>query len=274
MSLLALVALALGSGVVWVVASGAATTTVAPRQVSSLADSCTGGRRVVGVNVAGEAGPSSGPVLALGSLTRPAARRAEGSAFNIGSAPGKLSVDPRCASGPASQSVSSSTTLPPAGMTLVIKSATATCPAGKRIVFGGFQAEQRPDGDPDNPVVFPVSAKRDGPRSWTVRGWNLSDGPEDAGKLRSIAYCGNVGTTKAVSDTKAIEPLTAASVKARCPRGTELAYGGYKASASESAGVSVVTGLERLDSRTFRVTAAAPLLTSASPPVTAIAYCR
>ena len=272
--LAALVALALGCGIVWVGASGAATTTVAPAKVRSLDDSCTGGRRVVGASVVGEAGDSSsGPTVALGSLTRPAARRAKGSAFNVGSAPGKLSVDARCASGPAPRSVSSSTTLPPAGMTFVVKSVSATCPAGKGIVFGGFRAEQRPDGDPDNPIVFPASAKRDGPRSWTVRGWNLSDGPDDAGELSSIAYCGNVGSTKAVSETKTIQPLTAASVKARCPRDSELAYGGYKASASENA-VSVVTGLERVDDRTFRVSAAAPLLTPASPSVTAIAYCR
>lgn len=273
MSLAALVAVALGCGVFWVVASGAATTTVGARKVRSLDDSCAGGR-VIGANVAGKAGSSSGPVVTLGSLTRPAARRAKASAINIGAAPGKLSVDARCASGPASRPVSSSTTVPPAGMTLSTTSVTATCPAGKRIVFGGFRAEQRPDGNPDNPVVFPVSAKRDGPRSWTVRGWNLSDGPDDAGELSSTAYCGNVGRTKAFSKTKKIQPSSATSVKARCPRGRKLAYGGYKASASESQGISMVTGLERLDARTFRVTAAATLLTTASPPVTAIAYCR
>jgi hypothetical protein len=260
----------------WASVGGAATksstTTLGTAEAGSTDVSCKKTQRVVGVNAVGEADEfGSGPAVVLGEVSRPGKRRARASAFNFGMAGGDLTAIARCKRRPKSKLESKSITIPPAAGDLQTESVSAKCPRGKQIVFGGFRAEQRPEGNPDNPVVIPTAATREGPRRWTVEGFNLSDGPDDAGELESRVYCGDVKRTAAHAETEAVEPLETGSATARCPRKTKLRYGGFEASSTIN-GAIFVSGLERTGGRTFRASGFALSMTPLD--LTAIAYCR
>jgi hypothetical protein len=273
----ALVATACALGVlVWAALSGAATrsstTTIEGGQTGSTQVRCRQARRVVGVDARGESGFSfSGPVVVLGEISRPGRRRARAAGQNFGMSEGQLTAVARCRRGPRSRLQSETITIPPASADVETQTVAASCPRGRRLVFGGFRAEQRPQGDPDNPIVIPTAAKRTGPRTWRVEGFNFADGPDDAGELSALAYCGKAKRTTAKVGTRSIDPLESQSATARCPRGTRVRYGGFQAETQPN-GALLITGLARTGRRTFRATAFA--LSMLPLELTAIAYCR
>jgi hypothetical protein len=261
----------------WAAIGGAATkrstTTVGPGEADSTDVRCKKDQRVVAVNAVGESGSLfvPDPAVVIGEISRPGKRRARARGFNYSMTAGDLSVIARCKRQPKSKLESESITIPPAGMELETASVSAKCPRGEGIVFGGFRAEQRPADDPDNPILIPIKAKRHGARAWQVEAFNLADGPDDAGELRSLAYCGDVKKTKAHAETVAVDPLETESATARCPRGTKVRYGGFEGTATTD-GAILTTGLERTGRRTFQASGLALSMTPLD--LTAIAYCR
>jgi hypothetical protein len=261
----------------WAAVGGAAskssTTTLGSGEAGSIDVRCKKGQRVVGVNAVGEAEDlfTGGPGVSLGEVSRPGKRRAQAAGINLGSGSGDLTVIARCKRQPKSKRESKIATVPPAGMDLETESVSAKCPRGERIVFGGFRAEQRSASEPPGSIIVPTGAKREGARRWTVEAFNFADGPDDAGELASLVYCGDVKRTGAHTETEAVEPFETGSATARCPRGTKLRYGGFEAHSTIN-GAIFVTGLERTGGRTFRASGFAFSMTPLD--LTAIAYCR
>ena len=110
-------------------------------------------------------------------------------------------------------------------------SVKATCPPGTRVVSGGFASDFS-----DPPVNFPFiqidASHRSGRRSWTSSGFN--DG-NAAGDLRSFAYCRDQSLT-AVRSTVPAPVGQFVTATARCPRGTKVISGGFKASPIDTVG--------------------------------------
>jgi hypothetical protein len=261
---------------VWAALSGAATrsstTTVETGATGSTQVRCKQGQRVVGVEARSDSGGlSSGPVVVLGEISRPARRRARARGENFGMSEGHLTAVARCRRGPRSTLRSETIAIPPASADVETQTVAASCPRGKRLVFGGFRAEQRPQDDPDNPSVIPTAAKRTGARTWRVEGFNFSDGPDDAGDLSALVYCGKAKRTTAHVGVESIEPVESGSATARCPAGTRVRYGGFQGETQPS-GATLITALARTGRRTFRATAVALSMTPLD--LTAIAYCR
>ena len=107
----------------------------------------------------------------------------------------------------------------------------ATCPAGTRVVSGGFASEFS-----DPPVNFPFieldASQRSGRRSWTSSGFN--DG-NAAGDLTSFAYCRDQ-TLRAVRTTVPAPVGQFVTATAKCPRGTKVISGGIEASPIDTVG--------------------------------------
>ena len=150
--------------------------------------------------------------------------------------------------------------------------ATAQCPPGKRIVFGGFRAKRAADA-PDYVFIEVTSAIRAKGQRWTVHAINVySDG---SGTVEALAYCGNVGKAKARTDTVALGQFETGSAQATCPRGTQVGYGGFKKQAGTPGQVDL-NAIERSDQRRLRVTGTERFYLSPGDTtgLTAIAYCR
>jgi hypothetical protein len=250
------------------------TTVVGGGESDSVTARCKQGQRVVAAGARGEAGDivmKGQGLVVLGEVARPGKRRARAAGRNIGGQDADLTAIARCKRQPRSKLASETITVAPQGMDVVVESVTTACPPGKRIVFGGFRAEQRSEPGP-GPIILPTAARRTGPRNWTVEGYNLADGPNDAGELTALAYCGDVKTTQARTKTVSTGTSDVGTAKARCPRGDKLRYGGFDGTNPEEAmALSMVTEFRRTNSRTFRVS---HLAFAGAADLTAIAYCR
>ena len=252
----------------WAAIGGAATksstTTVGVQEPGSTSVKCPKGKRVAAANVHGDA-TESGPNVVVNTLVRPTKRKLSTEAYNFGTA-GELTAIARCKKGPKSKRVSESTTLEQ----YEEDSVTATCPKGKRIVFGGFYGE-REDAF-SAPSVFVTAARRSGARGWTVEGSNAGDLP---GELEALAYCGKVGRTKARTDTISLGQFELGSAEAVCPLGTKVRYGGFEKMAGTPGRVEL-HALERTGGRRLRVTASEGFYLTPGDEMglTAIAYCR
>jgi hypothetical protein len=254
-------------------ATKSATTTLGVGEAGSTDVRCKKEQRVVGVNAVGEAEDlfGGGPAITLGEISRPGKRRAQAAGTNVGSGSGDLTAIARCKRQPKSKPESKSITIPPAGMEVEVESVSTKCPRGKRIVFGGFRAEQRSASDPPGSIIVPTAARREGARRWTVEAFNLADGPDDSGELESLVYCGDVKRTEAHTETEAVQPLEPGRATARCPRGTKLRYGGFEGATTPN-GAIFVSGLARTGGRTFQASGFAFSMTPLD--LTAIAYCH
>jgi hypothetical protein len=259
--------------------SGAGTktksTTLGAIEEGSVTARCKQAQRVVAAGGQGEVGEDilgGDPVVVVSEVARPGKRRVRVSGSNRGGEDGELTLIARCKKGPRSKLASATTSVPPAGMEGSVESATAKCPRGTRIVFGGFRTEVRPLDSPDNPIVFPTAAKRTGPRHWTVEGTNFADGPDDAGDVTALAYCGDVKKTQARTQTVGKAAFEVGSAEARCARGTKLQYGGFDGTnPDEAPALSFLTAFHRVNNRTFRV---GHVAFAGAAELTAIAYCR
>jgi hypothetical protein len=265
---LAIAATAVLAAAVWAAVGGAATksstTTVEPQSLGSAEMKCPKGQRVVAANVHGDAA-ESGPRVVVNTLVRPSKRKLTTEAYNFGDT-GELTAIGRCEKRPRSKPVSESTTLEQ----YEEGSVTASCPKGKRIVFGGFHGE-REDAF-SAPGVFVTAARRTGARGWTVEGSNAGD---LAGELEALAYCGKTGKTKARTETIGLGQFELGSAEASCPRGTHVRYGGFEKVAGTPGRVEL-HAMERKGGRRLRVTASEGSYLSPGDEMglTAIAYCR
>ena len=120
------------------------TTTVGAQEPGSASVKCPKGQTAVAANVVGDAA-SPGPQVVVNTLARTGRRTVTTKAFNFGEA-GKLTAIARCETGPKSGLTTATAPVPAATNTKWGEAtATAQCPPGKRIVFGGFRAKRVAD---------------------------------------------------------------------------------------------------------------------------------
>jgi hypothetical protein len=153
------------------------------------------------------------------------------------------------------------------------RAATATCPKGKSVAMGGFRNEIATD---DSPEVQPIGLTRPSKRTWKDSATNVF---APAGDATSIAYCGR--SRKLTERTRttvvpAAKPSTQPkSVTAKCPRGTRVAFGGFKADFDPNFGPNTgaiwISALRRGSNRTWR--ASGLNLGNDAGKLTAVAYC-
>jgi hypothetical protein len=147
-------------------------------------------------------------------------------------------------------------------------SATATCPSGEHVGFGGVVAEFQ--GPPNSgPIVFPEGMRRTATGKWSVYG--QSGSTHVGSRLTAVAYC--LPTTFApsiVSTTVTVSGFHFGSATATCPTGKVLVAGGYNTGAAIDH-IELVAQLERLSSTQWHVSVTN--LDSGATKLTAYAYC-
>jgi hypothetical protein len=261
----------------WAAVSGAvtrsSTTTVGTQSPGSASVKCPRGKTAVAANVVGEAGGSAAfPHITVNTLARTSARKVETKGYNYGER-GKLTAIARCKTRPKSTVESATASVPAATSTSNGQgTATAECPRGTGIVFGGFRAE-RDKAAPDYVFIYVTSARRTGGRSWTVTALNSSTG--GSGTVEALAYCGDVGRTESRTDTVGLGQFETGSADATCPRGTKVRYGGFKQQAG-TPGRMELNAIKRSGDRDLRVTATEGFYLNPQDKMglVAIAYCR
>jgi hypothetical protein len=148
-------------------------------------------------------------------------------------------------------------------------SATATCPKGEHVSFGGLIAQfVPPPNAPGRPAVFPEGMRRTAPNRWTVIGESAAIGT--GSRLTSIAYCDRGSVPAAAAKTVSLAAHHTASVTATCPAGTVVVGGGFKSGASPQH-QELLSQLQATSSTQWRVT----MRNIAKFPttLTALAYC-
>jgi hypothetical protein len=265
------VALVLSSAAVAGATTRSSTTTVGAQEYGSTSVRCPKGQTAVAANVVGEAS-SGGPRVEVDTLARTGKRTVTTQAYNSGG-PGKLTAIARCETGPESAPVSATAPVPAETITGDGEAtATAQCPPGKRIVFGGFRA--KPDADAPGYVVIEVtSATRASGQRWRVHALNVF--PDAAGTVEALAYCGKVDSAKARTGTVALGQFETGTAQATCPRGTQVGFGGFKKQAGTPGQVNM-NAIESSGGRSLRVTGTERFYLSPGDTtgLTAIAYCR
>ena len=131
-------------------------------------------------------------------------------------------------------------------------SATARCPAGTVVVAGGFATTP-------HSVVYVTGLERVAADLWRV--WAYPHGGTHAA-LTSIAYCGPGPAPKLVSRT--IKNYVSGPVRATCPAGRQLVFGGAIVKASYGASLGT---LRAKNQSTWTVG-------GIGEDMTALAYCR
>jgi hypothetical protein len=133
-----------------------------------------------------------------------------------------------------------------------IRSVTATCERGTKVVSGGFFGTQ---ALVFGPAVEVHESRRTGPRSWTVTGGN--DGSLGPGGLTAYANCRGGKGLKAKSKSTTIAGTTGMQadasdyVTAKCKRGSRALSGGFSGLVDEAhlaapeAGPGVISSVSR-----------------------------
>jgi hypothetical protein len=140
----------------------------------------------------------------------------------------------------------------PSGPEPVFRSATARCPSGQRVLFGGYR----------NGVA---GMRRTAENRWTVNGFNLGGDPLD---LTSYAYCGKGPIGSRHTKTVSITSYGTATVK--CPAGTVVLSGGFATSPKT---VFAASRLKRTAANRWTVSGYLRYGRTKRTGLTAIAYC-
>jgi hypothetical protein len=147
--------------------------------------------------------------------------------------------------------------------------ATATCPNGEHVSFGGVIGEFKPPPKTTgHPALYPTSMQRTAAHRWTVTGQSETVGT--GSHLSAVAYCDPGAVPRRASNTVRLPANDAKTAIATCPAGTVVVGGGYR-SGSSFANVEYLGQLD-LNSSTQLAVTMVNLVNSATT-VTAIAYC-
>jgi hypothetical protein len=148
-------------------------------------------------------------------------------------------------------------------------SATAKCPKGEHVSFGGVVGEFKPPPRAlKHPSILPSSMHRTAAGSLTVKGRNLAVGA--GSHLSAIAYCDRGAVPRVVSHTVKLAGFNGNIADATCPAGTVVVGGGY-ASAASPTHVEYLGELGLESPTTLRV--AMVNLSKVATTITASAYC-
>jgi len=147
--------------------------------------------------------------------------------------------------------------------------ATATCPRGEHVSFGGVIGEFKPPPKTTgHPALYPTSMRRTAPNRWTVTGQSETIGT--GSHLSAVAYCDPGTVPRRASNTVRLPGNDAKTAIATCPPGTVVVGGGYS-SGSSFPNVEYLGQLDLNSSTQLAVTMVN--LVKAATIVTAIAYC-
>jgi hypothetical protein len=175
--------------------------------------------------------------------------------YNLGGQPLSLTAFAYCGKGPAPSKATSTVRITSAG------TATATCPAGKVVVAGGFAASP-------HTVLALTRMERVAANQLRVSAY-LRYGLTKRSLLTAIAYCGTGRAPTVVSNTQPL-PKTGGNVEAKCPTGKTIVFGGVIARA---VGYNpLVFVMAAIDQQTWRVRESTDKHAAAT--VTSLAYCR
>jgi hypothetical protein len=260
-------ALAVTSVAVAFAGTKSSTTTVQTQQPGSAVVKCPKGKTVVGAGVVGETGA---PSVEVNTMAGKGERKVKTKGYNFGG-PGNLTAIARCSRRPSFQLRSTTVPVPASTNTTTGEgTATARCPHGTRILFGGFQAKRDP-GAPSYVFVEVNSAKRVKGEGWRVHAFNVSS--DGSGTVQALAYCAKVGKTEARTATTELGQFETGSAVAKCPRGETVRYGGFEHTPGTVGDIGF-NALERTAPRRLRVTATERYYISPDTTgLTAIAYC-
>jgi hypothetical protein len=271
--LIALVAaLAVTSVAVAYAVTKSSTTKVQAQKRGSAVAKCPKGKTVVGAGVVGETGtPSPAPSVEVNTLVGKGERKVETGGYNSGGRSGNLTAVARCSKRPSFKLRSATVTVPASTNTTTGEgTATARCPHGTRILFGGFRAKRDP-GAPSNVFIEVDSAKRVKGERWRVHAFNVySEGP---GTVQALAYCAKVGRAEPRTATAALGQFETGSAVAKCPRDKTARYGGFEHTPGTGGEIGF-NAIEHTAPRRLRVTATERFYVSPDTAgLTAIAYC-
>jgi len=191
----------------------------------------------------------------VAGMRRTASNQLTVDGYNLGGPPLWLSAFAYCGRG-----------TPPTKATNTIKvstfgTATATCPAGRVVVAGGFAASP-------HSVIAVTRLERVGVNRLRVTAY-LRYGLTKHTLLTAIAYCGKGPAPKLVSHTETL-PKSGGNSQATCPAGTKLTFGGVIAKGSGYH--PLVFGMVAVGQDTWRVRDSTDK--RAPSTLTSLAYCR
>ena len=148
-------------------------------------------------------------------------------------------------------------------------SATARCPSGEHVGFGGVVAGFAPPPNvPHNPEVFTEGMVRTAPDRWTVSGHSGTSGI--GSRLTAVAYCERGAVPRVVAVTEAFHAHESLAVAATCPPGTVVVGGGFKSGATAEH-IDLLVRLDRPSPSTWR--AWMRNISANATTLTALAYC-
>jgi hypothetical protein len=191
----------------------------------------------------------------VAGMRRTASNQLTVDGYNLGGQPLWLSAFAYCGHGTVPTAATGSITISSAG------TATATCPAGKVVVAGGFKASP-------HTVLAVTRLERTAANRLRVSAY-LRYSITKRTLLTAIAYCGPGPAPKLVSHTEKL-PKTGGNAEATCPAGTKLTFGGVVAS---GAGYHpLVFAMVAVGQTTWRVRDSTDK--HAASTLTSLAYCR
>lgn len=171
------------------------------------------------------------------------------------------------------KSRSTSTTLAAGGETDTV---TAKCPAGTKVVSGGFEADEIDLDAATTPRIINERSRKLGKREWEVRSFNNSG--DASGELTAQVNCRDAKALKTKQESEVVSfsgPGVGQDVEqvvAKCKRKQRVVSGGYTAPPAGDPGGVNIRESRKVGKRQWQVTATAEV--ENSEPVTAYAYCE
>lgn len=186
-----------------------------------------------------------------------------GTFYNYGKGTASVELDVLCSNGdPSVKKVTKTVTVSPSSHGL----ATAVCPAGTNVMYGGYKTTFAPA--PNGTEITVEGLTRPTARSWRVAGFNYRG---LAGPLEAIAYCGKGPKLTPHTATVPTGSYSQAYATAACPAGQHVLLGGF--SAPYSTYGPVFNSMDTPTRRTWKVGVFDYSPAPTNHHVTAIAYC-
>jgi hypothetical protein len=141
---------------------------------------------------------------------------------------GKLSSIAYCQAGDEPKVVRVRKIVLPSAANDEYRTVSATCPQGRNVIGGGWAARASSPiyGSEGQPRVDIMGLKRTSNRTWEVSVVNAKPTQQ---AVTAIALCGKAKAPKTVTASENIPALNGTkNVTATCPKGTEVAFGGFQ----------------------------------------------
>lgn len=214
--------------------------------------SAVAGGFVSGVEPAGEGPPPSRQAVVLSS--RPDGERWRGTGVANGSDGGKITIAAYCANR-RPDSVRSRSVAIPGGET---RDLLVRCPKGTRVIGIGHEGEFDVQSTPGGfrvVAAIAYAARLKSARVALIKAAAQTSEDADRGRVTGYAVCSKSPRLVTKTDTVSVAPGEDGNAKAKCPRGSVVAFGGFEQLFPDGGGVGPSTVLDSIRSgdRTWRV---------------------